>query len=597
VESAVVGLTVIIVLGIGAQLISWRLRLPAILILLVTGFLAGPVTGMVDPDVILGELLFPFVSLSVAVILFEGGLSLDVAELRGIGRVVRNLISAQIGVTWVAASGLAYLLLDLPLPMATLFGAILTVTGPTVIGPLLRQIRPEGRVGDTAKWEGIVSDPIGAILAVLVFQATVTGGVEQGLAVTILGVLKAGVIGTLLGLGGAALIVAALWRHWIPDFLQNPIALTIVLVVFTASNVVQQESGLLAVTVMGIALASQKIVSLRHIVEFKEVLRVLLISALFIILAARLPLPQPDYTSIGSYLFLAGMILVVRPAVVALATWRSDFTWRERAFLAVMAPRGIVAAAVASLFALQLAAGDPDAARLAPLTFLVIAGTVTIYGTTAPWLARRIGIATPSPQGLLLIGAVPWVRALARLLDEQGIRVVLADANWGNVTAARRDGLKAHYIDVLSEQAVHELDLGGIGRVLALTSNDEVNALAALHFSEDFGRSNVYQLPPANEPKGRRQQSIPTHLRGRILFGDQATHEDVMQRFQSGSVFKRNRLTDEFHYGAFRERYPEAVPLFLIRDAGNVSVMTAEAPPTPKPGQVLVSLVEPGDTK
>ncbi|MFQ6044834.1 MAG: cation:proton antiporter [Gemmatimonadales bacterium] len=593
VHDVALGLTAIVLLGVAAQLVAWRLRMPSILILLAVGFFAGPITDIVDPEALLGELLFPIVSLSVAVILFEGGLSLDIAELRDIGRVVRNLITAQVLFTWIGASVLAFVLLNLSPPLASLLGAVLTVTGPTVIGPLLRQIRPEGRVGDTVKWEGIVSDPIGAILAVLVFEAIAAGGLERGLTVTALGVLKAVLVGTSLGLLGAALIVAIQWRHWIPDFLQNPTALAVVLAAFTGSNLVQPESGLLAVTMMGIALASQKLVSLKHIVEFKEVLRVLLISALFIILTARLPLPQPDYTSGRSYAFLAGLVLLIRPAAVALGTWRSGFTWQERTFLALMAPRGIVAAAVASLFALRLAEQSPEAARLAPLTFMMIAGTVAFYGATAPWAARRLGLATPRPQGLLLIGAVEWVRALAATLEEVGIKVVLADANWRNVTAARRAGLKAHYVDALSEQAVDELDLGGIGRVLALTQNDEVNALSTLHFSEDFGRSNVYQLPTGDAPKGGRQQSIPTHLRGRTLFANQATHEHMTSRFQAGATIKKTRLTDEFDYDAYRAHYGEsALPLMLVKETGDVIVMTATAAATPKRGQTLVSLVD-----
>lgn len=596
VQHSLVGLTLIIVLGIGAQFLAWRLKLPAILLLLVIGFLAGPVTGLVDPDQVLQGLLFPIVSLSVAIILFEGGLSLDINQLKGIGRVVRNLITMQVLVTWVAGSLLAYLLLDLTPALATLFAAVLTVTGPTVIIPMLRHIRPEGRVGQTVKWEGIVNDPIGAMLAVLVFEVIVAGGFQRGISVTVLGVVKAVFLGGSIGLAGAALIVLLLRRYWVPDFLQNPLSLTIVLAVFTGANAFQRESGLLAVTVMGIALASQKLVALRHIIEFKEILRVLLISALFVTLAARLPLTDPDYSDAGSWVFLAALVLLVRPAAVALATRKSDFSWRERTFLAVMAPRGIVAAAVASLFALELARTQPAAARLVPLTFLMIAGTVTIYGLAAPWIARWLGLARPDPQGLLFVGAASWVRELAKLLHDESVTVVLADSNWGNVTAARRIGLKAHYLNALSEQAVDVMDLGGIGRVLAVTPNDEVNALVALHFSEVFGRANVYQLPTGDEHKGGEHQTIPTYLRGRLLFAAAATHAAITSRHQKGAVVKKNRLTEEFDFAAFRERYGEtAIPLILVRGKDDVAIFTAQNPPTPKTGHVLLSLVQPRD--
>lgn len=588
------GLALILVLGIGAQFLAWRLRLPAILLLLVVGFAAGPVLGLVDPDAILGELLFPFVSLAVAVILFEGGLSLDIGELREIGRVVRNLVTMQVVVTWVLGTALAYLLLGLPLTLATLFAAILTVTGPTVIVPLLRHMRPQGRVGSTVRWEGIVNDPIGAMLAVLVFEAIVSGGFQRGVSLAVTGVLKTLLFGGVLGIAAAAMVVLVLRRHWVPDFLQNPMVLTLVISVFTLSNMFQPESGLLAVTMMGIALASQKLVAVRHVVEFKEVLRVLLLSILFVTLAARLPLTDADYSSPGSWLFLGTMIFLIRPVAVGLATMRSDFSWRERLFLAVMAPRGIVAAAVASLFALELSETQPEAARLVPLTFLMIAGTVTVYGLSTPRVARLLRLATPNPQGMLLIGAAPWARETAKVLEEEGIQVVLADSNWANVAAARREGLQAHYLDALTERAVDELELGGLGRVLALTPNDEVNALVALHFGEVFGRSNVYQLPTGDEYKDVRRQTIPTHLRGRLLFADDATFEHLNAQYQNGWTIKKTSLTDEFDFTAFREHYDEkAIPLFLIGDPNDISIFTVTDPPTPRPGYGLISLVEP----
>ena len=312
-EHLLIGLASIVVLGIAAQWLSWRLRMPAILLLLVVGFVAGPVTGFLHPDELLGDLVFPIVSLSVAVILFEGGLSLNVAELRDVGRVIGRLLTVGALVTWVLSTAFAMLLLDLPGELALLFGAVLVVTGPTVIIPLLRHIRPTPRVGSAVKWEGIVNDPVGAILGVLVFEAIIAGGVEAGLNVVIVGMMKAVFIGTGAGMLAAGLVVLLLDRHWIPDYLESPVALGLVVMAYAVANRVQLESGLLAVTVMGSTLASQKRVSVRNIVEFKENLRVLLIAALFIILAARLPLTDPDYFSAGSLLFLAALILVVRP--------------------------------------------------------------------------------------------------------------------------------------------------------------------------------------------------------------------------------------------------------------------------------------------
>lgn len=594
-EHGLVGLASVLVLGVGAQWLSWRLHLPAILMLLVLGFLAGPVLGVVRPDELFGELLFPIVSLSVAIILFEGGLSLDIAELRGIGRVVRNLIGVGMLVTWTAAALLAYLVLDFEPVLAILFGALLTVTGPTVMIPMLRQIRPHGRVGSASKWEGIVNDPLGAILAVLVLEAILAGGLEAGLVTTAWSMLEAGVIGSLIGLAGAAAIVVLLRYYLVPDFLQSPVALTIVLGSFALSNHIQAESGLLAVTVMGIALASQRMVSMQAIVAFKENLRVLLISTLFILLAARLPLNDPVYSHPASYVFVGALILVVRPLAVTLATFGSTFNWKERVFLGLMAPRGIVAAAVASLFALRLTESTQIAvSEFVSMTFMVIAGTVAVYGIAAPLTARLLGLSSPNPQGLVIVGAAPWVRELARTLSDLKVPVVLIDSNWVNVTAARRDGIKTYYLNALTETATDEVDLAGIGRLLALTPNDEVNALAAVHFGEVLGRAHVFQLPLGDQPSGRRRDQIPEHLRGRWLFREDATYEMLADRFARGAAIKRNRLTEELDFAAYRERYGEsALQLFVIRESGDVEIVTAEKSPAPKPGQTVVSLVGP----
>ncbi len=240
--------------------------------------------------------------------------------------------------------------------------------------------------------------------------------------------------------------------------------------------------------------------------------------------------------------------------------------------------------------------GYASAERLVPLTFLVIVGTVATYGIFTPIVARRLAVATPNPQGLLMIGAAPWVRALAKTLVDQGIRVVLADSNWANVAAARRQGLQTHYMDVLTERALEDLDLSGIGRLLALTPNDEVNALAALHFSDAFDRARLFQLPPEGSEADGQRSWIPKHLRGRFLFRSDATHDYLAARFQGGAVIKKTRLTEEFDFAAFRSRYGEsAIPLLGIRDSGEVLIFTAINPPAAKPGQTLISLADPMD--
>lgn len=590
-EHSLVGVAAIIILGVFAQWLAWRLKLPSILLLLLTGFLVGPVFGIVNPDELLGDLLFPVVSLSVAIILFEGGLSLRFSELPRIGGVILKLISIGAVITWAVATLGARFLLGMTWPLAVLLGAILIVTGPTVIGPLLRQIRPQGSTGVILKWEGILIDPVGAVLAVLVFEVILAGEFAEAPSAILGGVLLTLAIGVIFGLAAAGLMVLLMRRYWVPDYLHNAVALLLAMAAFVASNVLQPESGLLTVTVMGLALANQRWVSIRHIVEFKENLRVLLIGSLFVLLAARLQVG--DVLALGwqGLVFLAVLILVARPLSVWVSTFGSDLTGREKTFMSWMAPRGIVAASVSSLFAFELVeAGFPAAQQLVSVTFLVIVGTVTLYGLTAGPLARYLGISEADPQGVLIVGAHEFGRSLAAALQAQGIRALLLDSNENNVLAGPREGLEVQLGDVLSENTMDELDLQGIGRLLALTSNYEVNSLAALHFGEVFSRAEVYQLSP--EAGAEVDEEHPQHLRGRRLFGLENHYWWFEEQLDRGGLVAAIPLTEKFGYAQLQQRYDNmAVPLFLITARGQLLVYTAESQPLPRAGQTLICLI------
>ena len=603
-EEILAQLALIVVLGIGAQWLAWRTRLPSILLLLVFGLLAGPVAFAIglhetlshliiplDPEHMFGELLFPIVSLSVAIILFEGGLTLRFSELKGFERDTLRLIAIGVPITWVLTTLSAHYILQLDFKLAVLFGAILVVTGPTVIMPLLRQIRPIGKVGPLIKWEGIVADPIGAILAVLVFEALLAGSLGEATLGASWGAIKSVYIGVTIGLLGAGLLVLLFSRHWVPDYLENPVALGVVIGAFAISNHFQPESGLLTVTLMGIVLANQHYIDVKHIIEFKENLRVLLISVLFIVLSARItPEDLQVLLDTRSLIFLGVMILLVRPIAVALSTLRSKLEIKERAFLAWMAPRGIVAAAVTSLFALKLIdAGYNGAEKLVPYIFLIIIGTVAVYGLTASPLARKLDLAKPNPQGVLIVSAHKWARQIARAIHAEGFPVLMVDSNWNNLTEARMEGIPTHYANILSESTLEELELGGIGRMLALTSNDEINALASLHFSELFGRKQVFQLALTET----ESHSVPKHLYGRFLFQEGVSHAHLVRRFRANYIVKRTALTEEFDLSSYMKAYDNrAILLFLISNDGeNLLISTADQPLTPQPGDVLIGLV------
>jgi NhaP-type Na+/H+ or K+/H+ antiporter len=532
-ESAI-GPTLAVIVGVGmaAQWLSWRSQIPSIILLLVAGLVLGPVTGVVDPDAFLGGTLFPIVSISVALILFEGGLDLPPRELRSTGTVVRRLITVGAVITFFVAIWGAEQLFDISRGAAAVLAAVLVVTGPTVVGPLLRFVRPNGRTGPMLRAEGILIDPIGATASLIAFEAALTEDTGEALS-TILGVIGLTLLaGIGIGFLMAYVLDHALRRFLIPDHLANPIALASVIVAFVVSNVIQEEAGLLTVTVMGIWLARRDTAAVRQLLEFNESLRTLLISALFILLAARIETDQLRDVALPSLAFLALLVFVARPLSVVVSTVRSTLSWRERLFLMVMAPRGIVAAAVSAIFAIRLEEeGVRGAELIVPIVFLVIIGTIVVYGFLAGPIARMLGLAEARANGVLIVGAHSVARGLAASLRDLDVTTMLVDTDPYNVTRSVALGLPARRLSVLTEEAAHDLDLRGIGRILALTSNDEVNALATTRFSRQFGRRETFQLAPNTE---RRSGDLPEELLGRVVGIDGLDYATLDERTRQG---------------------------------------------------------------
>ncbi len=587
------GLAAIIIFGITAQWIAWRFKLPSILLLLIFGFVAGPISGLINPDKYFGTLLFPIVSVSVAIILFEGGLSLKLNELKAVGSAVRNLIIIGIPVTLGLITCSAYFILNLSFPMSLLMGSILVVTGPTVILPLLRQIKPTAQLNTVLKWEGIINDPIGALLAILVFEGILAGGFQAATAQAAAGFFKTVIISTIIGLAGAYIIVLLLKYKIMPDFLHNPVTLSIVIGIFALSNIIQSESGLFAVTVSGIYLANQKEVTLKHIVEFKENLRVLLISVLFIMLSARIKISDIRMISADSLIFVASLIIIIRPLAVLISTFKTSLNWKEKLFISWMAPRGIVAAAVSSLFAIELLrAGYNMAEELIPITFLVIIVTITVYGISSMPLAKWMKLANPNPHGCLILGAHSFGRAIGKYLKEKGFNVLLIDTNRANISLAKMEGLATHWGSVLSEEIINDIDLNGIGNLLSLTPNGEVNSLACLYFSKVFGSSRVYQLS-VEEKVAHQGKEVSKDLRGQILFGTTFTFSYLLEKFDTDLKIGSTKITAKFNYEDYLKRNKDEViiPMFLIDD-NELIIYTKNNQPDPKEGQTLISLVK-----
>ena len=596
-------LALVLALGILAQWLAWRLKLPSILILLAFGFGLSLTTGVRIDDYLERETLLALVGIFVAIILFEGGLTLKFSELREAGAPVIRLCTLGVLIAFGLTSVAASYIFGWNWRIAALLGAILVVTGPTVVAPLLRVIKPTRKISSILKWEGIVVDPIGAILALLVFQVAIAGGVQSASESVFLTLGKTILVGIVVAIALAKVIEILLRRHLIPDFLESVFLLAVVAVAFAASNAIQEESGLLTVTVLGIALANQKSVSVRDILEFKENLRVLIISLLFILLSGRIASQELGAVALPSLALLAVLLFIVRPASVYLANLGSkSVNYRERTFLAALAPRGIVAAAVTSVFAIELddaaAKGELPSAiagqaeHLVPVIFLVIIGTVLVYGLLASPLAQRLGLSNRNARGVLFAGADAWTRLIAKTLLNDGHPVMLLDTRYENVAAARMMGLNAIRANILSEHVEENLEFPGITQLVAGTSNDEVNSLATGEFAHIFGKANVWQITPSDKD-AHPSTSIASHRRGRICFSEEPTFQNLQNLAYHDGIIKKTLLTEIFTLENFHEVHgEEAVILFLHDEGKGLRPAAADLESIP-PDTTIYSLVNP----
>lgn len=580
-------------MGIACQWLAWRARLPAILLLLLCGMIIGPVTGLLNPDDLFADLLFPMISLSVAVILFEGSLTLKLDEIRGLASVVRNLITVGVLIIWLITAVATHHLIGFPYELAFLFGAVVVVTGPTVIVPILRSVRPNAKIANILRWEGIVIDPLGALLAVLVFDFIISSQSGNALETVSLVFGRIVLVGTTLGALAAFFLGHILRRHLIPEYLRNVLSLTLVFAVYAGADHLAHESGLLSVTVMGMVLANLKNTDIDDILDFKESLSILLISGLFIILAARIEFYQFRELGWNALGVLAAIMLLARPIAVWVSSFTSDLNPREKLLIAWIGPRGIVAAAVASLFAIRLEAEDyPGASLLVPLTFFIIIGTVIIQSVTAKTIAHWLGVREPPPTGFLIVGSGNVARIIGKALQESGFKVILTDSNWENTSQARMEGLNTYFGNPASEHADRNLDLTGIGKMLAMTGNTNQNSLASLRFKSEFGMQNIFELKTNKDQVISEKHTLSTRHRGNRLFGKNITYGQMASLLREGAEIKSTQLSDEYDYEAYTaNRTEQLIPLFAIDLRNRLHIFTAEQSTTPESGWSIISLI------
>ena len=587
-------LLTILAAGLASQWLAWRIQLPAIVILITVGVVLGPLTGVIDIDLPHAELA-ELIGLGVAIILFEGGMDLRLAEFKRVGHGIGRLTLLGPPLAWGFGSLAAHYIVGLSWPVAAVLGAILVVTGPTVIQPMLRQTRLNKESASLLKWEGIVNDPIGVLLAVLTFQYyTLTdGGVEQTVRAIGIAILAAGVLG---GLGGW--LTGWLFRRGlVPDHLKPPVLMALVLLVYWGSNQAQHEAGLLSVTVMGMVVGNMQLVERESLQRFKENLTVVLVSVLFIVIPTQLTGRHLELLDLRMIVFVLAVLVLVRPATILLATLAAPMRTKDKLLLAWIAPRGIVAAATAGIFGPALVdAGYPDAEKLLLIMFLVIVATVLAHGLSIGVLARRLGLAAKTANGLLIVGATPWTRAFATSLKQLQVDVLLVDGVYQNLRDARMEGIEVYYGEILSERAEQTLETQHLNHLLCATDNDFYNALVCKALGHHFGNHRSFQLATHQE-SSQGSKRLTLQQRGYIAFDSGADFQALDGRLAQGWIIQTTRLSETYGLDKVKEKLgmpgAEWFLLGALTPAGQLRLYSREQRFRPEPGWRILYFAPP----
>lgn len=579
----------IIVLGILAQWIAWRLKVPAILPLILIGLLVGPLasywTGhkLIEPmwdghhGLFPGEVLFHFVELAIGIILFEGGMTLKREEIKGVGSSIMKLISLGALVTFVLSGLAARYIIELPWTLSFLFAALIIVTGPTVISPILRNLPLKKSVSTVLKWEGILIDPVGALAAVLMYEFIITsGGAGEFTTEALKHFLQIILVGASFGSFSALTLRWLLKKEWIPHYLLTIFTLAFVLLIFVGSNVITHDSGLLTVVVGGIVLGNIDVPHIKEIEYFKESLSILLISILFILIAANVDMEELQFLmNWRPILLLLAVILVVRPLSVFISTMNSALTTNEKLFISWVGPRGIVAAGIASLLGMKLVSkgGYPGAELITPLVFMIVLGTVLLNATTAGLVAKWLKVLLEKSNGVLIIGAHKSARLIGKYLTENGKNVVLIDNNRGNISLAKDMGIRAYQANIYNDDLESNIELADVGYLMAMTSNLEVNKYALNKLGKKFGENGTYRLISPREMK--KLDPIPKNG----LFSEIDDYINLSEVARDHPEFHEVEVNSMEELSAQSEminKHEKSIPVFLKTADGTIHILKSE---------------------
>jgi len=566
----------IIILGIIAQWVAWKFKIPAILPLILIGLFVGPISTLITEDgtkwlepvwngtngLFPGERLFNFVSLAISIILFEGGLTLKKEEVLNVGPSIMKLISLGSLITFLGGGIAAHFIFELSWEISFLFSALIIVTGPTVIAPILRNIPLKKDVSAVLKWEGILIDPIGALVAVLVFEFISVGQGYQYTRDALIEFGKIVIIGLSIGFTSAYALYYSIKFKIIPHYLLNVIVLSAVLAVFVLSDLFAHESGLLAVVIMGMVLGNMKVKELKEILYFKESLSILLISILFILLAANINIKDMMLLyKWQTVLLFAIVIFVLRPIGVFLSTKNSSLNLNEKLFISWVGPRGIVAAGIASLFGLKLMMkGEPGAEYITPLVFMIVLGTVLLNATTARLFAKVAGVFLTTSNGIIIIGASSFSRLVGTYLKRNNRRVVLIDNNVDHIKKSKSLGLEAFEGNIYSEELLQDIELNDVGYLLALTGSSSINKYAIERFSPTFGKQGSFRIISTEEMKKENKEPFKN------LFTHHDDFINISEIVRDFPIINEVIVSSEEHYQSLLKEINDelhAIPLFI----------------------------------
>jgi len=582
----------IIILGILAQWFAWKLKIPAILPLLLIGLLVGPIsaeflssdeTKWIEPiwngeeGLFAGKNLYYFISLSISIILFEGGLTLKFKEIKNVGPlVITKLITLGSLVTFFGAAVGAHFIFSLSWEMSFLFSSLIIVTGPTVITPILRNIPLRKDISAILKWEGILIDPIGALVAVLVFEFISVGAGQEYTKTALVEFGKIVLFGSTFGFTFAHALNFTINKKWIPHYLLNVVSLASVLGVFILSDTFAHESGLLAVVIMGMVLGNSQSSYLKDLLYFKESLSVLLISILFILLSANINFK--DLMLIYNWetiILFAVVVFIIRPAAVLLSTYNSTLSLKEKIFISWVGPRGIVAAGIASLFGITLVnKGVKDSEFITPLVFMIVMGTVLLNATTARFIAKSLGVFLKKSNGILIIGASEVSQLIARYLKDNNRHVVLIDSNQTNIANALNLGLDALTFDIYSDTLKDNIELNDIGYLMALTGSADINKIAIEKFKDDFGENGSFRLITSEE------KSDPTNNPKEGLFSHTDDFALLTNAAKTYPLINEVKVNDHQHFKLLINQIikdKNMIPLFLKTKKGDLTIISSHS--------------------